>query len=349
MSSIGEAIATARRARGLTQADLAEQIGVRQAALSRYESDLREPDEETLALIAEKLGVTARLLQRAGNVRGAMAVDAHMRRRATAKVTDWRQLEAQLNMLRIHTQQVWEIVGVQAPQSIPTFDPIDTIPADAARMVRMQWRMPIGPVHSLTPWLESAGCFVVKQPFPTRRVDGLSQWIDSVPVMMLNEDSPPDRLRLTMAHELGHLCLHSMTITEDVEQDANDFAAEFLMPADVIRPELRNLTTARLHNLKRKWGVSMGALIERAYHLNVIPAAKRTSLWKQMSFNGWRTVEPLSSEVPQEVPKLDQAIAVALSNLGLPADEVAHMAGYSNAEENRLFRPKEGKSRLSAV
>ncbi|MCQ3814749.1 MAG: helix-turn-helix domain-containing protein [Acidimicrobiia bacterium] len=36
-------IATARRAKGLTQSELADHLGITQAALSRYENDLRQP------------------------------------------------------------------------------------------------------------------------------------------------------------------------------------------------------------------------------------------------------------------------------------------------------------------
>ena len=65
------------------------------------------------------------------------------------------------------------------------------------------------------------------------RVDGLSQWVADSPVMLVNSRAPTDRLRLTLAHELGHICLHSDELGGDPEVEANDFAAEFLRgPAD---------------------------------------------------------------------------------------------------------------------
>jgi len=238
MTARGEVIMTLRRSRGLTQAQLAQRAGVTQAALSRYEQELRSPDSETVAAIAAALDVTVRFIQRSGQERGAMAIDAHMRRRATAKATDWRMLEARLNVIRFHARQLFEEVSIRSSQIVPTFDPLDTTPADAARMVRMQWKMPTHPVRQLLAWLESAGCVVVQEQFPTRRVDGLSQWIEDHPVLMLNADSPVDRLRLTAAHEMGHLCLHANGPGDDVEREANEFAAEFLMPAAVIESQL---------------------------------------------------------------------------------------------------------------
>ena len=93
MSGLGDALVTLRHACGFTQADLADRAGVTQAALSRYESDLRTPEDAVIDALATALGVTSNFLRRAGRVRGAMAVDAHMRRRATAKATVWRRLE----------------------------------------------------------------------------------------------------------------------------------------------------------------------------------------------------------------------------------------------------------------
>lgn len=337
MSSVGEAILTARRASGLNQTDLADKAGVTQAALSRYENDLREPSADVLASLASAMGVTPRLLERATRLQGALAVDAHMRRRATAKAGTWRQLEAQLNMLRLHLQQLWEEVAAKAPNRVPGFDPIDVDPEEAALITRMQWKMPIGPVRNVTQWLESAGIVVHEADFGTTRVDALSQWIDDLPVVLINAALPTDRKRLTLAHELGHLCLHRVEVSDDVETDANAFAAEFLMPSSVIRSQLRNITIGTLHDLKREWGVSMQALIERAHRLGTLPSNQRTQLYKQFSARRWRTREPLSDELPPERPKLIHALAKALENRGLTPVEINEIVGFDAESKNNPF------------
>jgi len=335
----GEAITTARRARGWTQEQLADRADVVQGPLSRYENDLRQPDDDTLDRIAFALGVTAKFLRNASDTRGAMAVEAHMRRRATAKATVWRRLEARLNMYRIHASTLTEQVTLQSEHYVPRFDPLETRPDDAARLVRMQWRMPVGPVRKLVRWIESAGCLVVSEDFETDRVDGLSQWIGDLPIMMINTSAPTDRLRLTIAHELGHLCLHSCEVTASMEDEANAFAAEFLMPAEMIRSQLRALRLHQLPDLKREWGTSMSALAERAYALNTITASQRTSFYKMMSARGWRTREPVSEELLTERPELAARIADTLISRGLNDDEIANMAGFASSYHNRLFRP----------
>lgn len=338
MSNIGEVLTTARRASGLTQEELSNAVGIMQATLSRYENGLREPDEETLAALARALGVTPRFIHHAGRVRGAMGVDAHMRRRGTAPATIWKRLEARLNMYRMHASLMAEEISIRAQHVVPTFDPLDTTPDDAARLVRMQWGLPVGPVKNLIGWLEAAGCLIIEEDFKTTRVDGMSQWVGGQPVMFINSEAPTDRKRLTLAHELGHLVLHASEVVEEMEDQANAFAAEFLMPLEVIRPQLRNLKAPQLLNLKREWGVSMAALIERAYRAGVMTPAQRTSMYKMFGARGWRTREPVSEELVPEVPRLADAISEALSSRGLSPEEIAAIAGFGSADENRLLR-----------
>ena len=438
--SLGEAIATARRAGGLTQKDLAGRLGITQAALSRHENDLREPTDRMLEEIATALGVTAELLRKAKRMEGALAAGAHMRRRATARPTVWRRLEAQLNLHRLHSAHLLDEVDLQAELTLPWFDPFDVYPAAAARLLRAGWRLPAGPVRDLVGWMEAAGCLVFDSDFGTRRVDGLSQWGDNpypvvmlnqalptdrrrltlahelghlclhsqgvpddyeadaaaarllragwrlpagpvrdlvgwmeaagclvfdsdfgtrrvdglsqwgdnpYPVVMLNQALPTDRRRLTLAHELGHLCLHSQGVPDDYEADAAAFAAEFLMPAEVIRPQLRNLTTGRLHDLKRYWGVSMQALIERGYHLGVVAAKQRTNLYKRFSALGWRTHEPVSDELAPEKPRLVSDIGRAMLDRGLTESEIAAISGYAADKSDNPFLS--GGTRLRVV
>ncbi len=225
--SLGEAIATSRQARGLTQAVLAGQLNITQAALSRYEHDLREPTPEILGEIAAALGLTADLLLRTDRMKGALAVGAHMRRRASARATAWRCLEAQLSLYRLHIRRLLDEIEFHVELTLPWFDPFEYEPATAACPLRMQWHIPSGPIHNLTGWMEAAGCLIISMDFGTTRIDGLSQWGDSHPVIMLNSTAPTDRHRLTLAHELGHLCLHSQDVTDDVEADANALPLSF--------------------------------------------------------------------------------------------------------------------------
>lgn len=332
--NLGEALYTARVAAGLTQEQLARRTGITQAALSRYENDMRFPDSDTLEQLASAVGVTPRLLAELSLV-GIVGTDAHMRRRATAPARIWRRLEAQINLLREHLRLLLFPFDFRPPNSLSRMDTIDFSPTDIARLIRAQWRVPQGPIRNLTRWVESSGCLVVEWDFGTYRVDGLSQWVDDYPIILLNSRMPTDRKRMTLAHELGHIVMHSdpahIHFLDDLEQEANAFAAEFLMPAHIIRPDLRNHSLERLVNLKRKWGVSIAALIERGHSLNTIPSSTRTSLYKRLGARGWRRREPISEALPPEKPETVGNVVRYFEQLAYQPDQIADLAGFADA------------------
>ncbi|MER7115057.1 XRE family transcriptional regulator [Saccharomonospora azurea] len=348
MIEFGDVLVTARRARGLTQAQLADAAQLPRVTLSRYENDLAQPDDDAVTRLADALGLAPRFLRAAGSVRGGVAVEAHMRRQNTAGPTVWRQIEARLNLYRLHARMLYEEISVRAEHTVPRLDPVEVTPELAAQMVRMQWRMPLGPVRKLTRWIEAAGCLIVEEDFGTSRVDGMSQWIDDYPIILLNERMPTDRKRLTLAHELGHLALHSVEVSDPrtMEAEATAFAAELLLPADVIRPQLRTVTLGRLHDLKREWAVSMQALVERAHQLNTIKATQRADLYKSLSAKGWRTREPVSDELPPEYPELAADIGAALLAKGHTREEIAVLAGFAPSNANHLFNPARPRLRV---
>lgn len=340
MATLGDVIVAARKSAGITQEELCDRLAVTQAALSRYENNLREPDPPMLAKLADSLGLSVEFLTHEFRLQGAIAADAHMRRQRTTKASDWKRAEARLNLLRMHSSYLLDRVPMNADLHVPTFDPEDTSAADAARLVRAQWRLPIGAIRDLTRWLESAGVIVIEEDLGTRRIDGMSQWANAFPVILINGALPTDRKRLTLAHELGHLVLHSQWIDSDVEAQANDFAAELLMPEHLIKPQLRAITLGKLVDLKAEWGVSMAALIERAYRLGRLSGEDRQKLYRAMNARGWRTREPGSDTLAPEHPRLARTIGNTLRQAGLSDGDIAAIAGYSNPSPGQWFAPE---------
>lgn len=324
---VGDVLLVLRRAADITQEDLARRLGITQAALSRYENDLREPDDEILEKLAEALGVTPDFLQHEFRMHGAIAADAHMRRQKTTKPSDWKRVEARLNAMRMHSSYLLERTPLRPQNHVIQVDPDERSPEDAAAMLRAAWRMPIGPVRHLIRWVESAGILVIEEDFGTHRIDGMSQWAGEHAVIALNATLPTDRKRLTVAHELGHLALHARYTDLDVEEQANQFAAEFLMPAHVIAPELTNLTLGKLSDLKVEWGVSMQALFERAYRMGKATADERQMFYRQLNRRGWKAREPGNDQLPAESPELAASIGRQLEQSGLTRREMQRLIG----------------------
>jgi len=89
-----------------------------------------------------------------------------------------------------------------------------------------------------------------------------------------------------------------------IEQEANLFAGEFLVPEVTARQDLiLPVTLSSVANLKPKWKVSMQVLIRRALDLEIITYRQYVYLIKQISIRGWRKKEPNNLDIPIEKPR----------------------------------------------
>lgn len=120
------------------------------------------------------------------------------------------------------------------------------------------------------------------------------------------ENKSGDRLRFTIAHELGHLILHRNRRPKDVslmEREANEFASEFLLPEADARAILSSsMTLEDYRYVKAGWGISIAATVRCAFDLGVIDKDKYKSLYVRMAQRHWTKHEPV--EVRAEHPLL---------------------------------------------
>ncbi len=120
--------------------------------------------------------------------------------------------------------------------------------------------------------------------------------------MVLFGGAPGDRVRFSIAHELGHLVLHQSLHGTSMEHEANLFAQELLLPEAAMRREMAGgITLASLATIKQRWGVSMAALAMRATELNLISKRQLSYLMAKLNSHGWRTQEPV--EIIMEKPR----------------------------------------------
>jgi hypothetical protein len=86
-----------------------------------------------------------------------------------------------------------------------------------------------------------------------------------------------------MAHEIGHVALHGEKVPTDAEETASLFATELLAPVKALRHELPvHVTLVSLAEIKRRWGVSIGALIPHLHHNGLIDSERLDTLRKQL-------------------------------------------------------------------
>lgn len=339
---VGDVIIALRRSAHLTQTELSARLGIAEAELTRYENGLRDPGNAMLEKLGDALGVTSDFLLAGFTLRGGIAVDWHMRRHNTAKTSDWKRVEARLNVLRMHSSYLLERVPLEPQHQVIHVDPDHHSPDTAAVMLRAHWKMPMGPIRHLTRWVEAAGVIVVEEDLGTKRIDGMSQWAGEHAVIMVNRGLPTDQKRLTLAHELGHLVLHGLDAGVEMERQAEQFAAEFLMPAHVINPEVKNLTVGTLSELKTQWGVTEQALLERASQLGALSAQQRVYLSGQMTTHAGNTAQPGNDLLASETPELAASVGKRLDAAGLARREIEHLIGVRPGIETLFDAPHTG-------
>ena len=109
-------------------------------------------------------------------------------------------------------------------------------PEAVARAARTHLKMKPGPVSNMIRVAERAGAVVTYAKTQRLCIDAYSLEIGDWPIIVLTPKGDYYRQRWDVAHELGHLLMHrsAQAIDADMEHEANQFAAEFLLPASAV-------------------------------------------------------------------------------------------------------------------
>lgn len=310
-------LALARKYREMTQAELHDQTGISQAHLSKIEQGLQSPTATFEDAIASALRFPVSFFHQ--EARFFPPLTPFHRKRAGLGKKIQERAEALGNLKRIHILKLLPAVNIDV--SLPHLD-IENYKGDAtlvAQAIRGFFHLPRGPVENVTDTLENHGLFIFHDDLGSVQLDAFTLIGEKFPAVFLNKSSPPDRLRLSLAHELGHIVMHEI-INSSVEDEAWLFAGEFLMPAVDIKDDLRKARSLTdFADLKRKWKVSMAALIRRSHQLGVINDERYRYLMQCMA--PYRVVEPVV--LPVEKPTLfDELLETYFLDMKYTQDEL---------------------------
>ena len=318
-----ERIRQARELKRLTQAQMAKAIGVAQPMIAHLEAGLRGSTPDVFEAIARETSMPPAFFEREPVT--AFPMGSLVYRARVAATAGERKQAYQYVTLLVEQMQLMATRLTIPPLELPAAEN----PVQAARLTREAFGIaPLRTVPHIINALERHGVIVFSLPFKLDKIDAFSSWatIDCErPIITLSSSCPGDRIRFSAAHELGHLVIHKGLhgATQALEREANQFAAEFLLPEQPMREILSerfDLALAAL--LKPRWKVSMQMLVRRARDLGIITERHYRSLFAQIGQNGWRKAEP--GHLPIERPRLYRQMAEMLYSpetaLGL-ADE----------------------------
>jgi Zn-dependent peptidase ImmA (M78 family)/transcriptional regulator with XRE-family HTH domain len=346
-----EMVILAREYRGLTQEGLGKKTGFSQPKIARIEngigSDLDPADARRLA---DELEFPIDFFLQDEVRVGFGSSSYYYRKRASLSGADRKHIQSVVNIFRIHLKRMLSAVDIEFTRSLRRLDKEDYggTPAGVARALRAFWRLPDGPVSDLTTAAESAGILVVPCDFGTREMDGTSLWLGELPPMIfMRRDLPGDRWRFTLAHELGHLLMHELP-SETMEREADQFAAELLMPEKDIRPQLARYSSikmADLANLKLYWKVAMQSVLRRSRDLGYTTENQARYIYQRLSAAGQRTSEPIeiSRESPTVVGRLLECFT---EQLGYTAEALSAFLRMPVEDIESLYDVKFRPSRI---
>lgn len=346
----GEMVTLAREFRELTQQALAAQVGVGQSTVAKVEAGIKvEVDDDVAERIAGALSFPVSFFQQNEELLSFGSSAYFYRKRASLTAADRKRIHSLVNLQRIALRQLLRHIDIEPRRKLPTFDleEFGQSPARVAQALRTFWAMPDGPVRDLTELIEGAGVIVFQCAFNTRKFDATSlRLTDMPPMIFINADMPGDRWRYTLAHELGHLVMHTVP-HESMEDEADAFAAEFLTPEDAIKPQLMQVQRWRARDiaqLKLYWRVSLHMLVKRASDLNVIEPTVARDAYIALAPVRQQEPIPIARETPMSLQKIVRAIADDLdfrveglaSTVHWFADLTRELFSFSEQPEARL-------------
>ncbi|MBZ0158488.1 MAG: ImmA/IrrE family metallo-endopeptidase [Alphaproteobacteria bacterium] len=325
MSKLDEAIFQGSRLRlartfhGLTLAELGEQVSASRQYMQRLEGDPGTyPSKDMLYALAEILYVepsfffeplVGEVSEEECHFRKLKTTPQNIRSRALSYGTIF-------NQIILYLEQALELPAINIPKiKVETREDVER----AAENCRKHWKLYLdAPINNMTRTLEHAGCIVTTFNGVSEKIDAFSYFRTRPIVVRNTAKSSTSRFRFDLAHELGHLVMHNDVEVGDpaLEEQANHFASAFLLPRVAFIqefPKSNRVSWSDFLQIKKRWGVSVQAIIRRAYDLGLINAVQYRNANVYISRNNKRRDEGPETEPKQEPMEI---IPVAFEQLG---------------------------------
>lgn len=338
-----------RISRGLSQKELAVKLNIEQGTISKIEQGLLDVKIELLDKYCSVLEYPRSFFSENINILSPYII--YFRKRKSMSILELDTIQSKLFINKHWVKKLLKSVDIK--NSVPYTDTNKGNPRDIAKYVRSFWNIPRGRIDNLIEYIEKAGIIVLLTD-DNEKFDGeILPDEDGLPVICINKKLTGDRQRFTLAHELGHLIMHTDSFPEDlkrIEEEADMFASEFLMPERDIFAQLQEkLTLPRLHDLKSYWKVSMSSIIVKSYHLGIIDSSKYKSLLVQLSMAGYRKKEPSCGIFPEQPQLVSHLMRLHLKDLGYTHENLAEMLSLNLYEFETFKKMYDGENFLKIL
>lgn len=351
----GSNLKFARLYRGLSMEELGEKIGKSKQIISQYESedDMQQPSFDVVATISEKLKFPIAFFYTEEKNK-AEEINTYFRALLSSNKKDKISQSKKATVII----QIYKFLEnyVEFPKlNLPVINKKDVEEnnyTNIAKKVREYWGLSNKPINNIINVLEANGFILNCVNTNTNDIDAFTHYvkIDNEKyfcVVLGNEKKSFARRQFSTAHELAHILLHGTNVDintlsreefREIEREADKFAAEFLLPEDSFKKDLIYPTNLKFYEeLKKKWKVSIIAMMMRATDLGVITKNQLQYLIKQAYAKGYRNLEPLDNTIKIQEPTLIKlAINMLLDNNKFSPDDL-----MTNLNNNGIWLEKE--------
>lgn len=351
----GEKLKLARELKLWTISRLGKELNVSHQLVSDWENNKKRPTFEKILDIENKLGFPRRFYY---SVEKNMTADNELlffRKGAAVAVKYQKQVEQSAILFSIVSKIIERYVNLpefRHPNFIhkaTEFSQIDLeYIANVANKLRTEYNLGIGPLSNMTLLVEKMGIRVHFEDLSSAKIDALTLFVNKQPYIIINNQRISSvRIRFNLAHELGHILLHSSYDKKEtlnssnnkrIEMEANYFAGCLLLPEEGFVLDLTSTNMNHLIQLKKHWKVSLQAIIYNGEQSGVISSKQVLFLRQQISRNKWRLFEPFDDEIPIEYPTLfNKALEFINENNPTYINEICRESGLDKDKVLDMF------------
>lgn len=333
----GGRIRAARLYRGINQKDFAEQLGVKRQTVKAYEdNDLSSMSRDTFNRMVEILDFPEKFFVEPDDNDKLNESTVFFRSFLTARNQYKDEQKTRLSFIARLVSYISSYL------SFPEFDfpkhEENLTPEQAAKKLREHWNLKDKPIKDIVYLVEDKGIIVTAFDSESNDVDAYNQLISYADeefhiIGYSKNKTSAARIHFDIAHELGHMMLHDPYVKfdkdddkedfKDMENEAHAFAAAFLLPEEAFKKDVKGFENNLSHYtfLKKKWRVSIAAMIRRSYALELIDYQTYQQLMRKMQRQGIRKVEPLDNELYTAEPTLlKTAVKILLDDVLTPEE-----------------------------
>jgi Zn-dependent peptidase ImmA (M78 family)/DNA-binding XRE family transcriptional regulator len=327
LASLGGRLQMARKAARLTQQQAADHLGVARTTLLAIEKGERRIQPEELIALAGRYRLSLHDLLRSRPVSGNLDVQfkAYFKKRGAADPEIGDRLEQAAALLQQSAENYLELeerLQSPLPRNYPTEYDISGLTVEAAAdevadAERRRLALGDGPLGSLREVLETEVGLRIFALDLDSRVSGLFGYTEELGgCVALNSKHPPERQRMSLAHEYAHFLtarlradvqVHRAGRTPESERFAEAFARRLLMPSRSMIRHLRNHmkqhgkpTVADLVYLSAYFRVSFEAYVRRLEELTLLPGGT----YDRLQFENFKPREAQKiAGITEEIPE----------------------------------------------